>query len=256
MMYYRCDNCNFTQNESEFNAVRRASERFDDGHPFTSCECPLCESLAYPVVKGEVDAYVNNPMAEVKDEASLSVAEAHVKRVLAETLDIDINTQKRKGRDRLRDITLKLLGFQNGEQQFKEKLVGDVKVHCMAEYAMQDIIEMSDASRFTLYINDKTNEEWVVPDANTVKMDDAVKVNVCAIDQFNDEVIERIQDVYTVVDIHVSADVEGDDDDIIAMLRTRSGFFACFEHIQPQTGFKVVRRDGIPEGGWFVTLSN
>ena len=74
---------------------------------------------------------------------------------------------------------------------------------------------MSDASRFTLYINDKTNEEWVVPDANTVKMDDEESER--HIDQFNDEVIERIQDVYTVVDIHVSADVEGDDDDIIAM---------------------------------------
>ena len=256
MMYYRCDNCNFTQNESEFNAVRRASERFDSGQSFTTCECPLCSCLAYPVVKGEVNTYVNNPMAEVKDEASLCVTEEHVKRILADTLDITINTDKSKGRDRLRDITLKLIGFPNGEQQFKQSLLGDVTVHCMAEYAMQDIIETSDTKRFTLYINENTNEEWVMPDASSTTLMGADKVNIGAIDQFEEHVIDRIQDVYSVVAIHVPVGFDGSSEDVMETLRNKTGFLACFHDIQTTSGLAVVPRDDIPEGCFLVTLSS
>ena len=70
------------------------------------------------------------------------------------------------------------------------------------------------------------------------------------------DVIDRIQDVYSVVAIHVPVGFDGSSEDVMETLRNKTGFLACFHDIQTTSGLAVVPRDDIPEGCFLVTLSS
>lgn len=113
MSLYVCDSCGFTEAGAVFEPVTNPSERFDNGSAYTDCECPICGCLAYEY-EPEKEADPESPLSRVNDNASLEQAEAFVLDILSRTLSVNLAKKK----DKLKEITLQLAGYRNGEQAF------------------------------------------------------------------------------------------------------------------------------------------
>lgn len=113
MSLYVCDSCGFTESGVVFEPVTNPSERFDNGSVYTDCECPICGCLAYEY-EPEKEVKPESPLSHVNDNASLEQAQAFVLDILDRTLSINLAKKK----DKLKEITLQLAGYRNGEQAF------------------------------------------------------------------------------------------------------------------------------------------
>ena len=73
-MRFKCENCDFSGQESKFKPAERLGERLDPGGVYTDRECPECGALAYPHTKYVVRNKDTNEEVEVKASGSRDAA--------------------------------------------------------------------------------------------------------------------------------------------------------------------------------------